>query len=161
MRYLMRQKLFSFGDDFTIRDDKGNDAFFVDGKVLSIRNKLSFQDMSGNELAFIKQKLLSLSASYEIYRRGDLYATVKKELFTEPEALFVKSTPSLLPKTLMLVASTNTGFTVVVALMAAFVFVKSQSRTNSEPCVVKLALIPLVPWFWKWQSFTKTRWQRV
>ena len=86
---------------------------------------------------------------------------VKKELFTEPEALFVKSTPSLLPKTLMLVASTNTGFTVVVALMAAFVFVKSQSRTNSEPCVVKLALIPLVPWFWKWQSFTKTRWQRV
>jgi len=74
--------MFSFGDDFRIRDESGRDVYFVDGKVLSIGNKLSFQDMEGNELAFIKQKLLAWSASYEIYRKGALYATVKKELFT-------------------------------------------------------------------------------
>lgn len=50
--------------------------------MLSIGNKLSFQDMEGSELAFIRQKLLAWSASYEIYRKGELYATVKKELFT-------------------------------------------------------------------------------
>jgi len=82
MRYFMKQKLFSFGDDFRIRDENGRDAFFVDGKVFSIGNKLSFQDMQGNELAFIRQKLLAWTASYEIYRKGALYATVKKELFT-------------------------------------------------------------------------------
>ena len=82
MRYLMKQKMFSFGDDFRIRDESGRDVYFVDGKVLSIGNKLSFQDMEGNELAFIKQKLLAWSPSYEIYRKGALYATVKKELFT-------------------------------------------------------------------------------
>jgi uncharacterized protein YxjI len=82
MRYLMKEKLFSFGDDFRIQDAHGRDVFFVDGKALSIRDKLSFQDMEGNELAFIKQKLLSWSATYEIYRKGELYATVKKELFT-------------------------------------------------------------------------------
>ena len=82
MRYLMKQKMFSFGDDFRIRDESGRDVYFVDGKMLSIGNKLSFQDMEGSELAFIRQKLLAWSASYEIYRKGELYATVKKELFT-------------------------------------------------------------------------------
>ena len=78
----MKQKLFSFGDDFRIRDEGGRDVYFVDGKVLTIRDKLSFQDMDGNELAFIRSKLLAIRPSYEIYRKGELYATVKKELFT-------------------------------------------------------------------------------
>jgi uncharacterized protein YxjI len=82
MRYIMKQKLFSFGDDFHIRDESGRDVYFVDGKMFSIGDKLSFKDMRGNELAFIRQKLLTLRASYEIYREGRLYATVKKELFT-------------------------------------------------------------------------------
>jgi uncharacterized protein YxjI len=82
MRYLMKQKLFSFGDDFHIRDENGRDIYFVDGKVFSIGDKLSFKDMRGDELAFIRQKLLALRPSYEIYRQGRLYATVKKELFT-------------------------------------------------------------------------------
>ena len=32
MRYVMKQKLFCWGDDFTIKDDAGTDRFFVDGK---------------------------------------------------------------------------------------------------------------------------------
>jgi len=51
----MKQKLFSFGDDFRIRDESGRDIYFVDGKVLTIGNKLSFQDTQGNELAFIRR----------------------------------------------------------------------------------------------------------
>ena len=30
MRYVMRQKLLSWGDDFTIKDENGTDAFFVE-----------------------------------------------------------------------------------------------------------------------------------
>src|SRR4030095_1561413 len=75
MRYVMKQKLFCGGDDFRIQTDAGADAFFVDGKAFSFGDKLSFQDMQGNELAFIKQKLLSWSPTYEIYRKGELYAT--------------------------------------------------------------------------------------
>jgi uncharacterized protein YxjI len=41
MRYLMKQKLFCLGDDFTIKNDQGEDVFFVDGKVFSIGAKLS------------------------------------------------------------------------------------------------------------------------
>lgn len=82
MRYLMRQKLFSFGDDFTIRDADGRDVFFVDGAAFSFGDKLSFQDMTGNELAHIRQRLLAWGPTYEIWRGGQLLATVKKELFT-------------------------------------------------------------------------------
>jgi uncharacterized protein YxjI len=93
MRYLMKQKLFSWGDDFTIRDDQGQDVFFVDGKVFSIGNKLSFQDMNGNELAFISQKLLAWGPTYEIYRDGQLAAIVKKSLFTVLHCTFTVDVP--------------------------------------------------------------------
>jgi uncharacterized protein YxjI len=82
MRYVMRQKLLAFGDDFTIKDEAGTDRFFVDGQVFTLGNKLSFQDMSGQELAFIKQKLLAWGQTYEIFRNGELAALVKKSIFT-------------------------------------------------------------------------------
>jgi len=80
MRYVMKQKIWSFGDDFAIRDRDGNGVFFVDGKVFSLGDKLSFKDDSGRELAFIKERLISLKKTYEIYRDGALFATVKKNI---------------------------------------------------------------------------------
>jgi uncharacterized protein YxjI len=82
MRYIMREKLLSWGNDFVIKDESGRDAYFVDGKAFSFGDKLSFQDMQGNELAFIKQKLLSWGKTYEIVRDGRVAAVVKRELFT-------------------------------------------------------------------------------
>ena len=82
MQYVMRQDLWAFGDDFTIRDAEGTERFRVDGKALSIGDKLSFLAPDGEELAFIEQKLLSWGPTYLVYRNGDLYATVKKKLFT-------------------------------------------------------------------------------
>ena len=89
----MRQKLFSWGDDFLIKDENGRDAFFVDGKAFSLGNQLSFQDMAGNELAFIKQKLFAWGPTYEIYREGQLYAIVQKELFTFFKCRFTVDVP--------------------------------------------------------------------
>src|SRR5258707_5224550 len=82
MIYLMKQKLFSWGDDFTIKDDSGQDRFFVDGKAFSLGNQLSFQDMQGRELAFIRQKLLSWGPTYEIYHGGQLFAVIKEHLWS-------------------------------------------------------------------------------
>jgi uncharacterized protein YxjI len=93
MRYLMKQKMFCFGDDFTIKDDQGQDVFFVDGKVFSFGDKLSFQDMNGNELAFISQKVLSWGPTYEIYHGDELAAVVKKELFTFFHCKFTVDVP--------------------------------------------------------------------
>ncbi len=93
MRFQMKQKLFAWGDDFVIKDDDGNDIYFVDGKAFSIADRLSFQDMTGRELAFIKQKLLAWSPTYEIHRDGALAAVVKKELFTFLHCRFTVDVP--------------------------------------------------------------------
>jgi uncharacterized protein YxjI len=93
MRYLMREKLFCFGDDFTIKNEAGQDLFFVDGKALSFGDKLSFQDMQKHELAFIRQKLLSWGPTYEITRNGELAGVVKKHLFTLFRCKFTVDVP--------------------------------------------------------------------
>jgi uncharacterized protein YxjI len=93
MRYVMKQKLFSWGDDFCIKNDQGQDVFFVDGKAFSLGDKLSFQDMAGNELAFISQKLLAWGPTYEIYRGSQLAAVVKKSLFTFLHCKFTVDVP--------------------------------------------------------------------
>ncbi len=81
MRYLLKQKLFSFGDDFTIKDDDGNAVYQVDGRAFTLlREKLSFEDMQGKELAFIRERIIALTPSYEILRNGGVAAVVKKDL---------------------------------------------------------------------------------
>ena len=82
MIYKMREKFFAIGNDFIIQDNDGNDRFIVDGKVLTLGDKLIFRDMAQNELAVIKQKLLAWGPTYEIYRNGDVQAVVKKAHFT-------------------------------------------------------------------------------
>jgi uncharacterized protein YxjI len=82
MRYVMKQEVFSFGDKFAIRNEAGDDVYFVDGDVFTIGKKLHFEDGSGNELLFIRQKLLSVGATYELFRGEEHVATIRKEPFT-------------------------------------------------------------------------------
>lgn len=93
MLYQMRQKLFAFGDDFTIQDGHGDAQYVVDGRAFSIGDKLSFQDTAGNELAFIRQQLLSWGPKYDIHRDGKLVATVKKHHFTLLRCKFTVDVP--------------------------------------------------------------------
>jgi uncharacterized protein YxjI len=81
VRYVLKQKLLSWGDDYYIRDDQDREVYLVDGKAFSLGGQLSFKDLAGNELAFIRQKLLKLSPTYEIHRDGKVAAVVQKKLF--------------------------------------------------------------------------------
>lgn len=93
MRYVMQQKLLSWGDDYTIRDEQGADRYFVDGKAFSIGAKLSFQGMQGNELAFIKQRVLTIGPTYEIHRNGAVAAIVTRKLLSFLHHRFVIDVP--------------------------------------------------------------------
>ncbi len=93
MRYLMREKILSWGDDFRIKTADGQDAYHVDGKVFSFGDKLSFKDMQGREVAVIDQQVLSLGSKYEIIRDGKTVAVVKKHLFTLFRARFTVDVP--------------------------------------------------------------------
>lgn len=79
MQYVIKEKFWSWGDDFHIYTPDKQPVYFVDGRAFSWGDKLSFQDMSGHELAFISQKLLTWKPKYEIHREGRLFAEVVKE----------------------------------------------------------------------------------
>lgn len=81
MRYLMREKVFSIADQFTIKNGLDEDVGYIDGKAFSLGDKLSFLDVTGREVAYIQQRLLAWGPTYEIFRDGYLCAIVKKELF--------------------------------------------------------------------------------
>ena len=79
MRFIIKQKFFSFGDSFVIKDEMGNPHFQVQGKVFSFGDKLRLYDMQGNEVVYIEQKLFKLLPEYTIYYKGMPAAKVKKE----------------------------------------------------------------------------------
>lgn len=78
MKYLIRQKIFSFRDSFTIKNEYGQDCFMVKGKIFSIGDKLYLTDLQGNELYYIEQRIFRLLPEYTIYQHGTPVATVKK-----------------------------------------------------------------------------------
>ena len=81
-RYSMRQKLVSIGDDYWIENALGKRVFFVDGKAFRLSEHLGFKDMQGNELLAIQERVMRIKDTYNIYRKGNVFATVKKTLVT-------------------------------------------------------------------------------
>lgn len=82
-RYQMRQKLVSIGDDFYIKNEAGQNAFKVDGKVLRVRDLLVFEDMHGKKLCQIQKRMLHIKDTMAIDDAdGNEIAKVKKAIIT-------------------------------------------------------------------------------
>jgi uncharacterized protein YxjI len=82
VKYQMREKLFSIGDDFWIENEAGERAFKVDGKALRVRDTLKLEDASGAELFEVQEKKVRVRDTMEIEHDGRTVATVKKALVT-------------------------------------------------------------------------------
>lgn len=82
MRYMVRQKLFSIGDDFWVTDEQGDQVFLVDGKALRLRETLELKDRSGAVVATVRKKLLAVRDTMQIERGGQVIATVRKAVFS-------------------------------------------------------------------------------
>jgi uncharacterized protein YxjI len=81
VRYRMRQRLISIGDDYWIEDDAGHRVFKVDGKAMRIRETLHFDDADGNTLLKIQERKLRVRDTMEIEDAdGRTVATVRKAL---------------------------------------------------------------------------------
>ena len=80
--YLIRERFFRLGEDSDITDDQGRPAFRVDGKVLSLRNRLIIRDPDGREVAQVHRKLAALRPTYKVTVGGEEAAEVRKRLST-------------------------------------------------------------------------------
>jgi len=84
VRYQIRQKIFSLRDNFTIKDQFGNNCYQVTGKIMALGDKLYFNDMEGNNLIYIEQKLWRLLAEYNMFENDEKIATVKRKFSFRP-----------------------------------------------------------------------------
>jgi uncharacterized protein YxjI len=57
-RYLLREKLLTFGDDFWIEDDRGERIFLVDDKVLRVRDTMAIE-RDGDKVATVRKALIT------------------------------------------------------------------------------------------------------
>lgn len=80
MQYYIKQKVFSWRDQFTVKDAAGNDVYFIEGEFFSWGKQLTVYDTSGEEVLYIKQNIWNWLANYSLFI-GDLeVATIKKDL---------------------------------------------------------------------------------
>jgi len=93
MRYLIKQKLFTLGGAFYIKDGVGNDVFWVKGKAFTFKDSVAFYDMAGNELAFTKHQMVSYPTTWEIYRAGQYFGLLKQDPFTLLKEVFNITVP--------------------------------------------------------------------
>ena len=80
--YVIREKMLRLGEDSGITDESGRLVLQVDGKVMSLHQRLVLRDPSGREVAQVHHKLLALRPTYEITIDGENVAEVRQHLFT-------------------------------------------------------------------------------
>ena len=68
--YLIRERFFRLGEDSDITDEHGRPVLHVDGKVLSLRNRLVLRAPEGREVAQVQRKLVAMRPTYQISIAG-------------------------------------------------------------------------------------------
>lgn len=79
MKLYIRQKVFSWVDKFTAKDEHGTDRYYMEGEFFSWGKKLHVSDVSGMEVAFIQQKVFSFLPRFFVYVGGTQVAEIVKE----------------------------------------------------------------------------------
>lgn len=79
MRYYMKSKFFAIKEDFWIKNEYGEDTFFVDTKFLTFG--LQFDIIKNNQTIYnVKEKLLTFMPNYEVSENGEVVAKVNQKL---------------------------------------------------------------------------------
>jgi len=79
MKLYLKQKVFSFRDRFYVKDDAGNDCYYVEGEIFTWGKKLHIYDSNGRKAAFIRQKVMSWLPRYYVEINGRVVCEVVKE----------------------------------------------------------------------------------
>jgi len=81
MKYYIKQKVFSFKDQFKIFDEQENLEYQVQGKFMSFSNKLQFLNAQGDVLYRAHKKVFSILPKYFIFNDKNQEIAVIKKFF--------------------------------------------------------------------------------
>ena len=79
MKLLIQEKVFTWSDRFSVKDEAGNDRYYVEGELFSWGKKLHVCTPDGREVAYIEQKIFTFKPRYEVYANGELIGEVVRE----------------------------------------------------------------------------------
>lgn len=91
MDLYIKQRIFTFNDQFTVADLQGNQLYDVQGKFFSFGDQLTISEVGGSSEIKIRQKLASWMPRYLIEQDGQVICEVVKK-FT-----FFKANFDILP----------------------------------------------------------------
>lgn len=74
----IKQKVFSWGDKYSIYDANQREVYKAWGEILSLGAKIHVGYADGREIAYVKQKLMKAMPTYEIYLEGELFASMRQ-----------------------------------------------------------------------------------
>ena len=79
MKLYIKEKVFSWNERFTVKDENGWDKYFVEGEFFSFGKKLHLLDIHGREVALIQQRLFTFLPRYAVSVAGREIAEIRKE----------------------------------------------------------------------------------
>lgn len=79
MKLYIKEKVFTWGDKFTVLDESGREKYIVEGEVLTWGKKLHVYDRNYREVAYIEQELFTFLPRYHVYMGGQDVAQVNQE----------------------------------------------------------------------------------
>ena len=82
MRFYMKQKVWSWREEFSICDEQGVPRYYVRGELFSWGHKLHIYEPGGREIAYLEQKLWSFLHRFRIYITGSFAAEIAGDVFS-------------------------------------------------------------------------------
>ncbi len=85
MKLYIKQKVFSWNDKFTVKDESGADRYFVEGEIFSFGKKLHVYNVDQTERIYLQQKVWSFLPRFFVFVDGLQVAEIVKEFtFMKP-----------------------------------------------------------------------------
>ena len=79
MKLYIRQKKFSWTDQFSVTDEYGDPRYYIRGQIFSLGKRLRVHDESGEEIAVIQEELFRFQPRYRVMLYGSKAAEIVKK----------------------------------------------------------------------------------
>ncbi len=80
MKLYIKQKVFSLTSKFTVKDEHGEDRYFIEGEFLSLRGMLHIMNSRGEEIGRIYSRLMTFLQRFVLEINGKEVAEIVKKI---------------------------------------------------------------------------------
>ncbi len=80
MGLCIKEKVFSWNQQYDVFDENGNQKYAVKSEFFSLGHKIHIYDLQGQEVASIYEKVFSFFKTFRIFLHGEEKGTIKEKL---------------------------------------------------------------------------------